>query len=234
MPLPLALMLLVFALVLFQVQRHKAAKTVLFTAVLSLYLLSTAPVSHMLAAPLEYKYPAYQNQSVEYVVVLGGWHKEDERQPITSLLGSASWVRLSEGLRILSLNPEAKLLLSGYGAGKAFSNAEAMERVAINFGVDPERIMLRTKTKDTAEEAKAWARVVGSHPVALVTSASHIPRAMRLFKQYGITPIAAPTNYHTSNEPLDWKAFVPRSSNLDLSTKAWHEYLGIIWAWLRA
>ncbi len=46
--------------------------------------------------------------------------------------------------------------------------------------------------KDTEEEAAAVKQAIGDAPFLLVTSASHLPRAMIFFQQEGLNPLPAP------------------------------------------
>lgn len=235
MPLPLFFLACLFAIVLFKRGRIKLAKGLLVFSVSCLYLFSIQPVAHFLASPLEMAYPKYNYQDVQFVAVLGGYHKSDERQPITSLLSVDSLNRLNEGIRIVKQNPEAKLLLSGSKDRDDIAHAEAMAQVAEMLGISRSSMILFTEAKDTDDEARHWASLTKGQDLALVTSATHMPRAMRLFTKYGIKPIPAPTGHRTTGQQeLNWKSFMPRAFHLDLAAKAWHEYIGIVWATLRS
>jgi uncharacterized SAM-binding protein YcdF (DUF218 family) len=65
----------------------------------------------------------------------------------------------------------------------------------------------------------------------LATSASHIPRAMKIFQKQGLNPIAAPCDYTDSKEPkLNWENWyqwpLPNGKNIDHSERALYEWLG--------
>lgn len=69
--------------------------------------------------------------------------------------------------------------------------------------------------------------------LVLVTSAAHMPRAIRNFQAVGLNPIPAPTQYLTGrgsrSSLLSW---LPSSSALEKSELALHEYLGLLaWRW---
>jgi uncharacterized SAM-binding protein YcdF (DUF218 family) len=216
----------------------RCAKTLGLVSVISYYLLSTSPVANALLSSLESKYPAYKGQEVEYVLVLGGWHDSSPGKPISSILGSVSLNRLTEGILVYRSNPGAKLLLSGYKSVDSISHARAASNVAIALGVPEEDIYLAEDVKDTAEEARHWVEFVEGKALALVTSASHMPRSVYLFeKELKVRQesrdslIPAPTNFLACHRNcFTWQSWIPRGYNLKRVDIAWHEYLGLIWA----
>jgi uncharacterized SAM-binding protein YcdF (DUF218 family) len=65
----------------------------------------------------------------------------------------------------------------------------------------------------------------------LTTSASHLPRAMKIFQKQGLNPIAAPCDYTDSKQPkLKWDSWcqwpLPNGKNIDHSERALYEWLG--------
>jgi len=248
MPFPFGFIMLLVALIILGLGYRRFAKGLGFSVLVFWYILSIDPIAKLIASPLEYEFPKYQQQSVAYVIVLGGYHNSDERFPISSLLSKTSLMRLSEGIRIYRANPGAKLLLSGYKFHDKISNAEAMSRVAQAFGVTEADIVIAPQPKDTAEEAAHWAHFLKTQQLkaqkladnivnqnfALVTSAMHIPRAVYLFQYQGLQPIPAPTAYRTGgHHGTHWQSLFPNANALSLSTSAWHEYLGKAWAIIR-
>ena len=248
MPLPFGFIMLFLALIILSLGYRRFAKGLGFSVLMFWYVLSIAPVAEFIASPLEYEFPKYQQQSVAYVIVLGGYHNSDERFPISSLLSQESLMRLSEGIRIYRENPGAKLLLSGYKFHDEISNAEAMSRVAQAFGVPEADIVIAPQPKDTAEEAAHWAHFLKAQQLkaqklagnnvnqnfALVTSAMHLSRAVYLFQYQGLQPIPAPTAYGTGgHHGTHWRDWFPSANALSLSESAWHEYLGKAWAIIR-
>ncbi len=63
------------------------------------------------------------------------------------------------------------------------------------WDVKSEDIVLETKATDTKDHPIYVKKIVGKDRFILVTSASHMPRAMALFRKHGMEPIAAPTDY---------------------------------------
>ena len=235
MPLSIILILLFIAIIFYRISR-KLSFTALFTAT-SLLLLSTLPpVSDFIMTPLESHYPMFtqNNTPVDYIVVLGCSHITDHNLPATSQLRACSLQRLVEAIRIFHLHPEAQLITSGYADGDESSNAEKVKQAAILFGIPEEKIITENFPQDTEEEAELIALRAYNKHVVLVTSASHLPRAMRYFEQQGMQPIPAPASpWVKENSHKKWKDYVPRADKLQQTTSAWHEMLGRAIQWFK-
>jgi uncharacterized SAM-binding protein YcdF (DUF218 family) len=166
--------------------------------------------------------------------VLGSGHKSDKNKPINSQVSKTALVRLSEGIRLFHQikrhNRHAKLIVSGYAGfdGKEkISHAVMQKRVAISLGINPRNIILQTKPKDTKEEAINVAKIIGNSKFILVTSASHLPRAMELFADTGLHPTPAPTDFLSSQKEI--LIDFPTVKKIENTTVALHEYLGLAW-----
>jgi len=61
----------------------------------------------------------------------------------------------------------------------------------------------------------------------LITSAYHMPRAIKTFQKAGLSPIALPTDYQYENF-YTILSFLPQAENLKKSNLAFHEYFGIL------
>ena len=85
-----------------------------------------------------------------------------------------------------------------------------------------------TKAKAAKEEeAKAAKRIIKKAPFILVTSASHMYRAVMLFRQEGLDPLPAPTNYLSTKNRNYLDIF--SSSAIYKAKILFHEILGIVW-----
>ena len=112
--------------------------------------------------------------------------------------------------------------------------AEVMADVAEEWGVKPEDIVVEKKAADTKDHVIYVKEIVGSDKVILVTSASHMPRAMALFRKHGMEPVPAPTDYMVNSREggLTPGVFFPGADSLEKVERVVHEYLGMVWAWL--
>ncbi len=169
-----------------------------------------------------------------WVVVLGGGTYSDQAIPLHSRLSQGSLARLVEGVRLYRQLPGAKLILSGgevFGFG---SDAEAMRDLAIQLGVNPIDIVTDLESQDTEAQAAIVRQRVGSDPVLLVTSASHMVRATGLFRRAGVEVLPAPTHYlaqsNSVSSPTD---IFPSADGFTEAQRLVYEYMGIIWAKLR-
>jgi len=236
MPLPLGMALIVVALIFLYRHKVQKAKLTLVVSIVWLFLFSYSPFVNTLLHTLESTYPTLHQapKEIKYIYVLGGGHSTDESQPITSQVNEASVVRLAEGIRLYhQLDQKAKIIVSGYsGLYDDTPHAVMQEKLALALGVQTEHIILHTKPRDTQEEAIAAKKLLDKEPFILVTSASHMSRAMKFFAQEGLTPVPAPTNHLASIKQLNYTNFFS-SHALMKSRIVFHEVLGLVWQKLK-
>jgi uncharacterized SAM-binding protein YcdF (DUF218 family) len=167
------------------------------------------------------------------IVVLGGGNGDVATLSATSKLSPNSLGRIVEGVRLLRLLPDARLIVSGPAVGNSPTHASVLARAAVSLGTDPQRIVQIDTALDTEDEAFAVRKIVGDEPVALVTSAWHMPRAAALFRKAGVNALPCPTDFLGKPNPgWRWNDVLFDSGSLDNSTLAVHERLGLLWAWL--
>lgn len=237
MPLPALLLLGFFGLLIICFTQKKAIGSLaVFVSLTLIALVSFQPFTSTLLMTLERQHGRFlpTQQPVDYVMVLGHSHVIDGEIPPTSELSRTALMRLAEGIRIHLMYPTSKLILSGYDGGYEVSHARTLARVAMAMGVEKKSILLLETAKDTWEEAFQAATVIGNDNLVLVTSASHMDRALYEFKNAGLNPIPAPTNFLAQKEiKLPWVKYSPRAQYLEQFEKYWHETLGQAWQRLR-
>jgi len=215
--------------------RRRAALAISSLTLALLVALSILPLGDMLLQPIERRYPANPNlEAVDGIIVLGGG--EDAR-------ASAYWgqMQLNEGgerftatLALARRFPEAQVLFTGGSgalrdvAGATTSEAAMAERFFLVQGVAPDRLLLEGQSRNTAENARlglALAKPGPGETWVLVTSAFHMPRAMRSFETAGWGGIVAwPVDYRTSRfaDRIGWNL----TRNLSVLTTAIREHVG--------
>jgi uncharacterized SAM-binding protein YcdF (DUF218 family) len=244
LPVPFCSMLLIFGLItLWFTRRQKAGKLLVSTGALLLILLGYGVSTRWLLMPLERQYPpiltansvtSQEAQPVKWIVVLGGGGVYSSQLPSPSQLSSASLTRLIEGIRLHRQIPGSKLILSEGNIFDSGPVAEIMGTVAQDLGVVKDDLVLETQSQDTEAQAVLISPMVGTDRFFLVTSASHMPRSMRLFRKQGMNPIAAPTDFESlSSESWVPSTLYPSAGGLRKAELAVHEYLGLAWAKVR-
>jgi uncharacterized SAM-binding protein YcdF (DUF218 family) len=230
-PLLIALWLAAVAAALAWRGRPRAGRTVLACAAVVAYLFCTPLVGRALLRPLEDQYPAMTAPPppVGYIVVLGSGYVPHPDMPVTAALDSEGLTRIVEGLRLLRQLPAARLVVSGAGLSAQGGTALGYAQLAQALGIPADRIIVLDRPHDTRAEASEVARLTGSMPFVLVTSAYHMPRAVLLSRRSGAQLIAAPTGQRTTVEQrLSWRDFLPGSGGLRDCELALHEYLGLL------
>jgi uncharacterized SAM-binding protein YcdF (DUF218 family) len=236
MPLSIVMILLFLALIFHRSKAQFSFKC-LVSATLLLFISAFPPFANWVMAPIESQYPSYTSsvKPVDYIIVLGCAHINDMDLPATSQLQICSLQRLVEAIRIYRLHPEAIIITSGRAGAQKMSNAQVVKQAAVSLGVPANKIITENYPKDTEEEAQLIApRVIGKN-VVLVTNANHMPRAMKYFQQYGVTPIAAPSGYWVKGieNKKTWLHYFPRTMKIKQTTTAWYESIGRLWQWLK-
>jgi uncharacterized SAM-binding protein YcdF (DUF218 family) len=244
-PLLLAILMVGLVLVCFS-KKQRMGKAIIAASLAILALLSIEPVAWTLARPLETIYPSLLAEATQasatlpdgspaprWVVVLGGGHRDDRALAPSHQLSAPSLLRLAEGIRLQRLLPGSKLVLSGGGDGGGISEAEIMGAAGASLGVPLDRMVLESQSQDTIDEVRALRAMVGQERFALVTTATHMPRSMAMFKMAGMNPIPAPTDYLAPAQPkglyylLGW---IPHAGAGQTIERTLHEYLGLFWA----
>ncbi len=232
-PLGLILTLGLIGLYFLNKSNDKKAKFFLGSSIFLLLFLSYPPIGNGLIQQLENQYPKYSDKHpVKYIHILGGGHHDNDEWPLSAQIDNASLKRTIEAISIYKKlsNPDIKLIFTGYaGPNNNTPNAEINAAIARLSGVENKSMVVNGKPKDTADEAIFAKSIIGNNAFILVTSASHMPRAVKLFKKLGMNPIPAPTDFHSKNKPL---LSAPNIGSLQKSRIAIHELLGIAWFYL--
>ncbi len=229
-PLPLSAELLTAGALLLLAKRRRAGKALVITGLLTLLLFTTYPLPQFMLTNLEGRYPMFDrnslasNPAVRYVVVLsGGFCRAD--LPVTSILDPSSVARLDDGvslfLRLKQFNPKTRLVVTGK------EESHYLAGLSEDLGVKRDDIIIENGATNTHEQAQLVKKITGGERFFLVTSASHMPRAMALFKKAGTSPVPVPADYMAKvARGLYW--YIPRADNVKKSETAFYEYLGLI------
>jgi uncharacterized SAM-binding protein YcdF (DUF218 family) len=247
MPLPLSLALIGMGALLWCCTRWRTlGRSTALGGCVWLGVCSNGGVGTWWVRGLEARFPAQPVLSADvplpsglersrWVAVLGGGHSVVPGWSANQQLSTSALARVVEGVRIVRQLPQARLVVSGPpdGAEGGPAHASLLREVAAALGVEADRIVEISTARDTAEEAAALRRLVGDDPVALVTSAWHMPRAVALCQGERLDVLACPADFAArspSLRPVDFMTW--NVGGLERSTRGIHERLGAAWAWL--
>jgi uncharacterized SAM-binding protein YcdF (DUF218 family) len=230
-PLLLSLLVTCVAVVYRMFGRRRVAAGLLVAALAIVYLGAIARVGNSLLAPLENRYPPLQDgslPSVSYIVVLGSGYAPRDGIPVTAALDEDGLVRIAEAVRLMRRLGATQLIVSGGAPPDKTPPAIGYAKLAHDLGVDDASLVVLNGALDTGAEARSVAALIGAAPFILVTSAYHMPRAMRLMQRVGARPIPAPTG-QLVNESANsrWSSLLPTSAGMSKTERALHEYLGL-------
>ena len=234
MPLPL-LGLLSLILLIFALKQRKLVITLSFLSLSTLLLASTPWVANLLIKhnqPTSLAFNFLKHPKIDKIVVLGCDINPNPALSANSQLGNCALTRLVEGIRLANIYPRAQLIVSGGGYEK-ITNSALMYKTAISLGINKNRIVQNPNAMDTAQEAAFLASKLVDYNTALVTSVSHMPRAINLFNAQGVAAIPAATDYHNFAAFPWYKQLIPNAKALLVVTQYAHEVVGDAWIKIR-
>lgn len=190
------------------------------------------PISKAILATLENKYPdlaATKLEPFEYVVVLGGGTgvTTSDRPQV-----AAAGDRLVLAATLANQKLATNIVVTGDPLVKSQSQYDSPREQSIylleGMGIAKDSILTlegRT-TSQEIENLKSHPEYWENKRCGLITSALHMPRAMRLAKTAGVNVTALPTDFVQPNGPLTPLSFIPSADNFRNLTHLVHEYLG--------
>jgi uncharacterized SAM-binding protein YcdF (DUF218 family) len=242
-PLGIAFMLWLAALCA-QLLRPRWRQPLLLAGIAVVLFFSSYGVGGWLMGRLESEYPALtaeESPQADVIIVLGGT-TVPALPPRAHIEVGAGYDRLLHGLRLYRAGKAPYLLFSGGTievlTGTTESEAKQYLALAQEAGITAEHIVLEERSRNTYENALYAQQTMaarGWENALLVTSASHMPRAMAVFNALGIEVVAAPTDVRivSSSHSLSFFDVLPTAFSLELSSPAAKEYVGWWVYWLR-
>jgi uncharacterized SAM-binding protein YcdF (DUF218 family) len=226
-------------------KKKTLARWLVLAAFLIIFLGGNRWVSMALVRSLEERYlPQKVYPKADVIVVLGGG-TDAPQYPRSMAEVNGAGDRVIYGLKLYKDGVADQLILTGgtvdWQGAYATSPAEDMASLLSLMGVPKEKMILESKSANTAEDAKYSAEIIRDHGwknVILVTSALHMPRSVKLFTLEGIDVIPAPVDYTITNQ--EWNELMqptlenilinllPTSGNLKSTTSSMKEYIGMV------
>jgi uncharacterized SAM-binding protein YcdF (DUF218 family) len=172
------------------------------------------------------------------IVLLGsGTFTVHGRNQLIGVLDLAGAARVLEAVDVYHRLGSPWIISSGGAAGGIHTepSAATMRVALMELGVPSDRIVLEAASRDTHDEAVLVApmlRALNAQHVVLVTSEIHMRRSIATFRTAGIDAVPA-----IAADPLNFESritsFVPTTEGLRFSSFVAHEYMGLVYYWLR-
>jgi len=222
-------------LVLLCTRLRRVASWLIVTSLVLIALLGYSPVGRMLLVSLEERFPQWDASQgpPTGIVVLGGAISPEVSvdRGVVALNGAAE--RITVAAELAHRYPQARIIFSGGSASldpTAPLEAPLAVRELVALGVAHERITTDEQSRNTVENA-VFSRLLADPKPGdrwlLVTSASHMPRAIAVFRATGFAVEAYPVNWRTRG----WRdaAQLPGTlaEGLTMTDAAVHEWLGL-------
>jgi uncharacterized SAM-binding protein YcdF (DUF218 family) len=174
------------------------------------------------------------------VVVLGSGSVavEDWNGRKYSFVDHSAAARVLEAVRVFRMVDHAIVISSGgkpHPDDNEKPSGETMRDALVTLGVPPDRIVIEAMSKTTRDEAVIVRDMLRSERIEqtiLVTSETHMRRALGAFRSAGVEAIPAIANEF--DRDVSWTQFiVPSDDGLWVASLNAHEVLGIAYYWMR-
>ena len=217
----------------------------LLTVLVAVYVVLSMPLSYKtMESVLSRGYTEHVDLSdldgVTGIVILGGGSVTVRSgSEEMNILSDAGILRVWEGVRLYHNLDEPWVIVSGgvnERIGMTTPESLPMRDILIKGGVPASRILLESASSNTFEQALNIGPMLEARGVerfAMVTSPSHMRRAMGTFTAQGLEPIPAPSKQHPDDFLADRSIFLPNSEALEESRMAVREIMALVYYALR-
>ena len=230
--------ILLLAVYIIRKPLHKLLGISLVSPALSMYITSIPIFAVSINNVIDH---AYQHQTppkgakAAVIVLAGGWSKDENGVPFQPSISTME--RLYAAIKLSKELPSCKFLIMSGGydiySEPTVSVASIMQDAAKTMDCRAE-IILEDRSRNTDENLKYSAETVkqlGVKHVVIVTSNSHMERAMNFARQYlpeDITIYAYPSGGYQPKMEMTLEAFLPDVRALSTSCGALKELIGNI------
>lgn len=194
------------------------------------------PFGTNLIVILENRFPARTMESLEPpdgIIVLSGAESASLSVARKQLNLNEAAERLLAFALLAHRFPNAELVFTG-SSGALFPSAATADKIAEQVfghaGIPSGRIRFERSARNTFENAQYSFQLVQPTPQQrwlLITSASHMPRAMGAFRQQGWEVIPFPVDFKTLGT-VSWRPSANVAYNFVQLDRAVHEWLGLL------
>lgn len=197
------------------------------------YVMSIPAVADRAADLLERQYRPIADLSPYrgYPVLLlsSGGKRWDRDEGFVNLLANSGWERLLVAVKTVR-QVEGELIIAGgppKGAGSE-PIAVTMQNVVLDMGIDLKAVTAEKTSINTFENLANLKEKIEKKPFIMVTSASHLPRAMMIAEKLGLEAIPQPADFLTGRI-TGIRRFVPTAVTILHWDVILHEFVGILY-----
>ena len=214
----------------------RAGRVLASSGIVLLAIAGLSPLGTALMLPLEERFPPWRAAAgaPDGIIVLGG--------AIGFMRGEPSLHEAAERITVLAALarqfPRARIVFSGGNARVLTAGpSEAMLVTPIleSFGIEPARVELEPASRSTYENAlftKALLEPKPGERWLLVTSATHMPRAVGCFRRVGFPVEPYPVDWRTNGPGDLFAPFATVAGGLSHIDGASREWIGLVAYWL--
>lgn len=237
--LPPGVFIFLLLLSILLVKNIRRLKWLLVLQIILMYLLTIPVTNHYLFALLETE-PALTIEQIkankaDVIVVLAGGIKPYTKEYHSADIGYFTQLRLRYAAW-LQKKTQLPIIVAGGIEKNDITEAELMKQVLVQEYHINAPVLLEMKSQNTFENALNTRDIMIKHSyktMYLVSSAFHMPRALKAFKKHDIKVIPAPMAYYHNSMDYQVGDFLPNSRSLWQNYLALHELIGFYWYQIR-
>jgi len=216
---------------------YRGGRRVLAITLSAILAIAILPVGEPLIGLLESRCPTSPSLTqINGVIILGGAEEARRTTYRDQVQLNEAGERFTAALALARRFPDARIIFTGgsgalkNAVGDGTDGASVAKQFFSEQGIPASRLILETASRNTAENARLTFALIQPRPEqtwALVTSAFHMPRAMRSFARAGWTGVVAyPVDYRSGRfaDGIGWDlAINPQTLNTAVK-----EYVGLL------
>ena len=236
MPLSIALMLGVLAILLLRYEKRLWAMALLSVSVVLLWVASTPIVAMSLYRQLESAHPPVAVEDLpgggDCIVLLGG-AVGPPMPPRVDIEFNEAVDRVYQTAKLYRAG-KARVVIVTAGnqpwSESRWAEAELIRELLMEWGVPDSAVMLEGSSRNTRENALYSKNIIDAQQcqsTLLVTSAAHMPRAVASFRSAGVEVFPVSTDVRVADTGrLGVGSFIPSAHALAMTSDAVREWVG--------
>jgi len=238
-PFPILFLLVVLGSAILWWRRRETQIRLLLPALplAGLTMLCFPAVGYVARGSLEWRFPPLREgpSDAGAIVVLSGSISPADSIRTRAELGEDTLSRCLHAMELFRRGWRLPILVSG---GKVDPEqrgptlAAAMRDFLVESGIPASDVMIEDRSRTTYENGLLSAGMLrqrGVHKVVLVTDATHMRRAVGVFRKQGIEAVPSGCRYRATRFEYTLADLLPSPYAAQACQEAFHEWLGILW-----